>query len=61
MDSFSTRQVYPGSAAEISIRHEAPESLRAVVVSIVYQRDFAPSEICLVPWRNLMRRVGDKS
>lgn len=61
MDSFSTRQSYPGPVAEISIRREAPEARRAAVVSIVYQRGFAPSELRLVVCRNLARRVGDTS
>jgi hypothetical protein len=59
MDSFSTRQGYPGSAAEISIRREAPEALRAALVSIVYHRGFAPSELRLVLFRSLAHRVGD--
>lgn len=61
MDSFSTRQGYLGPAAEISNRHEVSEVLRAEVVFIVYQRGFAPSELCLVPYRKLARRVGDTS
>jgi len=61
MDSFSTRQGYPGPAAEISIRHESPEALRAAVVSIVYQCGLAPSELRLVLCRNLARRVGNTS
>lgn len=61
MDSFSRRQGYPGPAAEISIRHEAAEALRAAVVSIAYQRGFAPSELRPVLCRNLARRVGDTS
>lgn len=59
MDSYSTRQGYPGPAAEICIRHEAPQALREEVDSIVYQRGFAHSELCLVLCRNLARLVGD--
>ena len=58
MDPFSRRQGYPGPAAEISILHEPPEELRAAVVSIAYQRGFAPSELRPVLCRNLARRVG---
>ena len=61
MESFSRRQGYPGPAAEISIRHEAAEALRAAVVSIAYPRGFAPSELRPVLCRNLARRVGDTS
>lgn len=61
MDSFSARQGNPGPAAETSIRLEAPKVLRAALVSIVYQRGFAPSELRLVLCRNLARRVGDTS
>lgn len=57
MDSLSRRQGYRGQAAEISIRHEAP----AAVVSIAYQRGFAPSGLRPVLCRNLARRVGDTS
>lgn len=45
MDSFSRRQGYSRPDAEISIRHEAPESLRAAIVSIAYRCGFAPSEL----------------
>lgn len=48
MDSFSRRQGYSRPDAEISIRHEAPEALRAAIVSIAYQCGFAPSELRLV-------------
>lgn len=58
MDSFYTREGYPGPAEEISIRREAPEALRAAGVSIVYQRGFAPSEHRLVMCLSLARRVG---
>lgn len=61
MDSFSTRQGYRGPVSGISSQHEAPEALRAVVVSIDYQRGLAPSELRLVLCRNLARRVGDAS
>lgn len=61
MDSFPTRQGYTGPAAEINIRRGAPETLSATVVSIVFQPGFAPSELRLVPCRNLARRVGDTS
>lgn len=59
MNSFSTRQGYPGPVAEISIRNEAPEARRAAFVLIAYQRDFAPSELRLVRCWNWARRVGD--
>jgi len=61
MDSFSTRQGYPGSAAEISLWYEATDALRAAGVSIVYQRSFASSEPRLVRCRSLARRMGDTS
>lgn len=48
MDSFSKRQGYSRPNAEITIRHEAPEVLRAAIVSIAYQCGFAPSELRLV-------------
>ncbi|MCG5610386.1 AbiJ-NTD4 domain-containing protein [Klebsiella pneumoniae] len=43
MDSFSRRQGYSRPDAEISNRHEAPESLRAAIVPIAYRSGFAPS------------------
>lgn len=61
MDSLSTRQDYPRPISEISIRHEAPEALRAAVVSIFDQRSFAPSEFRLELCLNLARRSGDAS
>lgn len=44
MYSFSKRQGYSGPVAEISIRHKAPEALRAKVVSIGYQHGLASCE-----------------
>lgn len=61
MDSFSARQSCQGPAAEVSIQHEASEALRAAIVSIIYQRGLAPSELCLVFRRNLACRVDDMS
>lgn len=60
MDSFSRRQGYSRPDAEISIRHEAPEALRAAVVSIAYQCDFAPSALRLVLC-GILHKTPDKS
>lgn len=60
MDSFSRRQGYSRPDAEISIRHEAPEALRAAVVSIAYQCGFAPSELRLVLC-GILYRTPDRS
>lgn len=61
MDSFSTRPGRSRAGRRINIRHEAPEALRAAVVSIVHQRGFAPSELRVVLCENLARLVGDTS
>lgn len=58
MSSFSTRLGYSRAVAEISIRHEASETLRAAVV---YQRGIVPSELRLVLRGNLARRSGNTS
>lgn len=60
MDSFSKRQGYSRPDAEISIRHEAPEALRAAVVSIAYRCGFAPSELRLVLC-GILYKIPDKS
>lgn len=60
MDSFSRRQGYSRPDAEISIRHEAPEALRAAIVSIAYQCGFIPSELRLVLC-GILYKTPDKS
>lgn len=59
MDSLSTRQSYPGPAAEISIRREAPAALRAADTSVVYQRGLTRSEHRLALCRGFAHRVND--
>ncbi len=50
MSSFSERHGYEASDAEITIRHDAPEWLRAVIVDLAYKSDVKPSflrsELC---------------
>lgn len=60
MDSFSRRQGYSRPDAEIRIRHEAPEVLRAAVVSIAYRCGFIPSELRQVLC-GILYKVPDKS
>lgn len=60
MDSFSRRQGYSRPDSEISIRHEAPEALRAAIVSIAYQCGFVPSELRLVLC-GILYKAPDKS
>lgn len=61
MDSFSTREGYPGLVAEISIRREASEALRAAVVSIDYPAWRRLHRTSSHTVSNLVRRVGDTS
>lgn len=60
MDSFSKRLGYSRPDVEISIRHEAPETLRVAVVTIAYQCGFVPSELRLVLCR-ILYKTPDKS
>jgi len=49
---FSNRHGYSPADAEITVRHEAPDELRSVVVEIAYESGFTPN-----PLRTLVCRV----
>lgn len=45
MGSFSQRHGYEHPDAEITVRHDAPDWLREIVVDLAYEADFAPSDL----------------
>jgi len=55
-DRFSKRQGYSSAASEISVRHEAPDELRAVIVDIAYESGLSPHTARTTFCRVLRRR-----
>jgi hypothetical protein len=56
MGSFSTRHGFQPPDAEISIRHEAPEEFRDVLVGLAYDSGLSPAQVRSVVCRVLRRR-----
>ena len=44
-ERFSRRQGYSEAEAEITVRHDAPDELRAVVVELAYESGLQPSQL----------------
>lgn len=56
MSTFSERHGYQPPEAEITIRHEAPDELRAVVIDIAYECGLDPSDLRASICRLLRKR-----
>jgi AbiJ N-terminal domain 4 len=56
MSSFSTRHGFQPPDADITIRHEAPEEFRGVLVTLAYDSGLSPADVRSVVCRILHRR-----
>ena len=53
-ERFSRRDGYSEAEIEITVRHDAPDELRAVIVELAYESGLKPSRlrqiVCRVVW-----------
>ena len=57
MRSFSERHGYEPPDAEISVRHDAPQWLRDLIIDLAYEAKFKPSELRSFLCRLLLETV----